>query len=66
VAVEPAKLPVYSRLSRTPRCCRSRFPLLKKTICDAAFRLPGGHRGVTARVFRKSGNRFCDKNTRKP
>jgi branched-chain amino acid transport system permease protein len=26
----PPKLPVYSRLSRTPCCCRSGFPLLEK------------------------------------
>jgi branched-chain amino acid transport system permease protein len=34
------KQPVYSRLSRTPRCCRSGFPLLENSR-DAAFRLPG-------------------------
>jgi hypothetical protein len=58
VAVEPAKLPVYSRLSRTPRCCRSRFPLLKNDL-RRGVPAAGGHRGVTARVFRKSGNRFA-------
>jgi hypothetical protein len=26
------KQPVYSRLSRTPRCCRSGFPLLKNDL----------------------------------
>jgi hypothetical protein len=26
------KLPVYSRLSRTPRCCRPRFPLLENDL----------------------------------
>jgi hypothetical protein len=26
------KLPVYSRLSRIPRCCRSGFPLLENDL----------------------------------
>src|SRR5664279_2045954 len=50
-----------SPLSRTPRCCRTGFPLLEN---DPTRR--SGCRGPPRRgVFRKSGHRFCGQNTRK-
>jgi hypothetical protein len=45
VALEPAKLAVYSRLSRTPRCCRSGFPLLENDL-RRGVPAAGAHRSV--------------------